>query len=220
MHYSVYYCGNCVFTWTCYCCFCTQLLRRGTEKEPNTIASHLTDPHILFQHMLALFTYFGSSFDHLQTRFSHLESTSQQHSAHLEQLTKDYTEVQHKIKGLLEKQKEKGMDQTLATKLSHLEERQTQVEQTIQTLHSQHTANGMIVHEGSLMGSSHEIRVMDIEKRIEELYEQQTTLKTQISELEMQLQSLLASAHTLQGHLRTQVLTLTQTSVLKYSLRE
>ena len=170
--------------------------------------------------MLALFTYFGSSFDHLQTQFSHLESTSQQHSAHLEQLTKDYTEVQHKIKGLLEKQKEKGMDQTLATKLSHLEERQTQVEQTIQTLHSQHTANGMIVHEGSLMGSSHEIRVMDIEKRIEELYEQQTTLKTQISELEMQLQSLLASAHTLQGHLRTQVLTLTQTSVLKYSLRE
>ena len=170
--------------------------------------------------MLALFTYFGSSFDHLQTRFSHLESTSQQHSAHLEQLTKDYTEVQHKIKGLLEKQKEKGMDQTLATKLSHLEERQTQVEQTIQTLHSQHTANGMIVHEGSLTGSGYEIRVMDLEKRIEELYRQQAALKTQISELEMQLQSLLPSVHTLQGHLRTQVLTLTQTSVLKYSLRE
>ena len=142
--------------------------------------------------MLALFTYFGSSFDHLKIRFSHLESTLQQHSAHLEQLTKGYTEMQHEIKGLLEKQNERGMDQTWATKLSRLEERQTQVEQTIQTLHSQHTANGMVV---------------DLEKRIEELYRQQAALKTQTSELEMQFQSLLASAHTLQGHLRTQVLT-------------
>ena len=153
--------------------------------------------------MVAFFTYFGSSFDHLQTRFSHLESTLQQHSAHLEQLTKGYTEMQHEIKGLLEKQNERGMDQTWETKLLRLEERQTQVEQTIQTLHSQHTTNGMVV---------------DLEKRIEELYRQQAALKTQTSELEMQLQSLLASAHTLQGHLKTQVLTLTLTSVLKYSL--
>ena len=159
--------------------------------------------------MVALFTYFGSSFDHLQTRFSHLESTLQRHSAHLGQLTKNYTEMQHKIKELLEKQNEREMDQTLATKLSHLEERQTQVEQTIQTLRSQHTANGMVVHECSLIDSGFKIHVMDIEKRIEELYGQQATLKTQISELEMQLQSLLLSAHTLQGHLRTQVLTLT-----------
>ena len=155
--------------------------------------------------MLALFTYFGSSFDHLKIRFSHLESTLQQHSAHLEQLTKGYTEMQHEIKGLLEKQKERGMDQTWATKLFHLEERQAQVEQTIQTLHSQHTANGMIVLEGSLTGPSHEIHVMDLEKRIEELYRQQAALKTQTSELEMQLQALLRSAHTLQAHLRPQV---------------
>ena len=31
--------------------FCTQLLRKGTEKEPNTIiASQLTNPLILFHH--------------------------------------------------------------------------------------------------------------------------------------------------------------------------
>ena len=170
--------------------------------------------------MVALFTYFGNSFDQLKTRFSHFESTLQCHSAHLEQLTKDYTEMQHEIRGLLEKQNERGMDQTWATKLSHLEERQSRVEQTIQTLHSQHTANGMVVHEGSLIDSGFKIRVMDIERRIEELYGQQATLKTQTSELEMQLQSFLASTHTLEGHLRTQVLTLTLSSVLKYSLRE
>ena len=100
------------------------------------------------------------------------------------------------------------MDQTWATKLSHLEERQSRVEQTIQTLHSQLTANGMNVHESSLTCSGYEIRVMDLEKRVEELSRQQAALKTQTSELEVQLQSLLASAHTLQGHLKTQVLTL------------
>ena len=187
--------------------FCTQLLRKGTEKEPNTIASHLTNPLTLFQHMAALFTYFGNSFDQLQTRCSHLESTLQQHSAHLGQLTKSYTEMQHKMKELLEKQNERRIGQTWATKLSDLEERQSRVEQTIQTLHSQLTANGMKVHESSLTGSGYEIRVMDLEKRVEELYRQQATLKTQTSELEMQLQSLLASTHTLQGHLITQVLT-------------
>ena len=45
---------------------------------------------------------------------------------------------------------------------------------------------------------------MDLEKRVEKLYRQQAALKTQTSELEMQLQ------HTLQGDLTTQVLTLTQ----------
>ena len=204
----------------CYCFFCTQLLRKGTEKEPNTIASHLTNPLILFQHMVALFTYFGNSFDQLQTRCTHLESTLQQHSAHLVQLTKGYTEMQHKMEELLEKQNERGMDQTWTTKLSHLEERQSRVEQTIQTLHSQLTANKMKVHEGSLTGSGYEIRAMDLEKRVEELSRQQAALKTQTSELEMQLQSWLASTHTLQGHLRTQVLTLNTIFILKYNLRE
>ena len=157
--------------------------------------------------MVALFTYFGDCFNQLQTRCSHLESTLQQHSAHLGQLTKGYTEMQHKIKEVLEKQNERGMDQTWATKLSLLEERQSRVEQTIQTLHNQLTPNGMKVHEGSRTGSGYEIRVMDLKKRVEELYRQQAALKTQTSELEMQLQSLLASAHTLQSHLRTQVLT-------------
>ena len=154
--------------------------------------------------MVALVTYFGNCFDQLQTRCSHLEGILQQHSAHLGQLTKGYTEMQHKLEELLEeKENERGMDQTWA---HHLEERQSQVEQTIQTLHSQLTANGMKVHEGSLIGSGYEVRVMDLEKRVEELYRQQATLKTQTSELEMQLQFLLASADTLQGHLRTQVL--------------
>ena len=78
----------------------------------------------------------------------------------------------------------------------------------------------MKVHEDGQTGSGYEIRVMDLEKGVEELYRQQAALKAQTSELEMQLQLLLASAHTLQGHLRTQVLTLTQTSILKYNLRE
>ena len=64
------------------------------------------------------------------------------------------------------------------------------MEQTIQMLHSQHAANGMKVHEDSLTGSGYEVRVMDLEKRVEELYTQQAALKTQTSELEMQLQSL------------------------------
>ena len=78
----------------------------------------------------------------------------------------------------------------------------------------------MKVHEDGQTGSGYEICVMDLEKRVEELYRQQAALKAQTSELEMQLQLLLARAHTLQGHLRTQVLTLTQTSILKYNLRE
>ena len=36
-----------------------QLFRNGTKKKPNTIASHLTNPLTLFQHLVALFTYFG-----------------------------------------------------------------------------------------------------------------------------------------------------------------
>ena len=39
---------------------CTQLLRNRTEKEPNTITSHLTSPLILLQHMVALLNYFGN----------------------------------------------------------------------------------------------------------------------------------------------------------------
>ena len=78
----------------------------------------------------------------------------------------------------------------------------------------------MKIHEDGQTGSGYEIRVMHLEKRVEELYRQQAALKAQTSELEMQLQLLLASAHTLQGHLKTQVLTLTQASILKYNLRE
>ena len=48
---------------------CTQLLRNGTKEEPNTIASHLTNPLILFQHMVALFTFFGQG-----TQGGHLNS--------------------------------------------------------------------------------------------------------------------------------------------------
>ena len=51
------------------------------------------------------------------------------------------------------------------------------MEQTIQMLHSQLTANGMKVHEGSRTGSGYEIRVMDLKKRVDELYRQQTALK-------------------------------------------
>ena len=40
-------------------CICTQLFRNETKKKQNTIASHLTNPLTLFQHLVALFTYFG-----------------------------------------------------------------------------------------------------------------------------------------------------------------
>ena len=69
------------------CGFCTQLLRNGTEREPNTAASHLMNPLTLFQHMEALFTYFGNSVqkvEQLQIQFSRLERTLQgTHSGHL-----------------------------------------------------------------------------------------------------------------------------------------
>ena len=121
---------------------CTQLQRNGTEEEPNSIASHLTNPLILFQHMVALFTFFGNGFqklDQLQTQFINLESTLHQHSTHLGQLTKGYAELQQR--------------------------------------------------------TNYEIRVMDLEKRVEELYRQQAALKTHTSELEMQLQASLATTH-------------------------
>ena len=72
------------------------------------------------------------------------------------------------------------------------------MEQTIRTLHTQHTSwntSGMKFREGSLSGSNYEIRIMDLEKRVEELYRQQAALKTHTSELEMQLQASLASTH-------------------------
>ena len=72
------------------------------------------------------------------------------------------------------------------------------MEQTIRTLHTQHTSwntSGMKFREGSLSGSNYEIRVMDLEKRVEELYRQQAALKTHTSELEMQLQASLPSTH-------------------------
>ena len=84
----------------------TQLRRNGTEKEANTIASHLINPLILFQHMATLFAFFGKGFqnlDQLKTQFSHFESTLHQHSTHLGQLTKGYTELQQKTKELLER---------------------------------------------------------------------------------------------------------------------
>ena len=180
------------FIITCVCGFCTQLLRNGTEREPNTAASHLTDPLVLFQHMVALFSYFGNGFqkvEQLQIQFSHLESTLRQHSTHLEQLTKNYTELQQKTEEslqrmpVLEKQNGTRMDKNWTLKF----------------------------HEASLSGSNYEIRVMDLEKRVEELYRQQAALKTHTSELEMQLQASLTSTHTWQvqdqgtqgGHLNT-----------------
>ena len=128
---------------------CTQLLRNGTETEPNTIASHLTNHLVLFQHMVALFPFFGNGFqklDQLQTQFIHLESTLRQHSTHLGQLTKGYTELQQRTKELLERmpilEKQNGtkMDKNWTARLSSLEERQSKMEQSIRTLHSQHTS--------------------------------------------------------------------------------
>ena len=186
---------------------CGEILqRKGTEKQLNTIASHLTDPVIQTEHLLALFNYCLNNFqrDQLQTQFGRLESTLHQHSEMLGQLTKRYTEMQHKITELsgymsvLEKQNGTKTDKNWTTRLSSLEERQSKVEQTIRTLHSQHTSwntSGMKFHEGSLSGTNYEIRVMDLEKRVEELYRQQAALKTHTSELEMQLQASLASTH-------------------------
>ena len=128
------------------CLICTQLRRNGSEKEPNTIASHLKNPLILFQHMVALFTYFGNGFqklDQLQTQFIHLESTLHQHSTHLGQLTKGYADLQQRTKELLERmpilEKQNGTktDKNWTTRLSSLEERQSKVEQTMRTVHSQ-----------------------------------------------------------------------------------
>ena len=199
----------------------TQLRRNGTEKEANTIASHLMNPLILFQHMATLFTFFGNGFqnlDQLKTQFSHFESTLHQHSTHLGQLTKGYTELQQRTKELLERmpvlEKQNGtqLDKNWAARLTSLEEKQNKVEQTIQTLHTQHwNTSGMKFREGSLSDSNYEICVMDLEKRVEELYRQQAALKTHTSELEMQLQASLASTHTWQvqdqgtqgGHLNT-----------------
>ena len=174
----------------------TQLQRNGTEEEPNTIASHLTNPLILFQHMVAVFTFFGNGFQQSETRLSHLESSLHQHSTHLGQLTKGYAELQQRTEELLERmpvlEKQNGpkMDKNWTARLSSLEERQNRLEQTIRMLHSH---SGVRYHEGS--GSSYEIRVMDLEKRVEELYRQQAALKTHTSELEMQLQASLASTH-------------------------
>jgi len=183
---------------------CTQLQRNGTEKEPNTVASHLMNPLILFQHMATLFTFFGNGFQNLDQLKTHFESTLHQHSTHLGQLTKGYTELQQRTKELLERmpvlEKQNGtkLDKNWTARLSVVEERQNKMEQTIRTLHSQHTSwntSGMKFHEGSLSGSNYEIRVMDLEKRVEELYRQQAALKTHTSELEMQLQASLASTH-------------------------
>ena len=174
---------------------CTQLLRKGSEKEPNTIASHLTNPRIQVEHMLALFNYFSDrcqQWDQLQTRFTHLESTLHQHSTDLGQLTKDHAELKHRTKDLLERmpvyEKQNGtkLDKNWTARLSVVEERQNKMEQTIRTLHSQHTSwntSGMKFREGSLSGSNYEIRVMNLEKRVEELYRQQAALKTHTSEL-------------------------------------
>ena len=156
---------------------------------------------------MALVTYFHNSFqqwDQLQTQFNHLESKLGQNSQALEQLTKNYAHLQQKTTALLERmpilEKQNGtkMDKNWTARLSSLEERQSKVEQTIRTLHSQHTSwntSGMKFHEGSVSGSNYEIRVMDLEKRVEELYRQQAALKTHTSELEMQLQASLASTH-------------------------
>ena len=192
---------------TTLCCGLPQLLRNGTEREPNTDASHLTDPLVLFQHMVALFSYFGNGVqkvEQLQIQFGDLESTLQQHSVHIEQLSKCYPEMQYKIKeasehiSILEKQNGIKMDKNWATKFSHLEERQSKIEQAVRTIQTQHTGwslSGVKFKEGSLSGSNYEMRVMDLEKRVEELYRQQAALKTHTSELEMQLQASLASTH-------------------------
>ena len=174
---------------TCVCGFCTQLLRNGTEREPNTAASHLTNPLVLFQHMVALFSYFGNGFqkvDQLQIQFSHLESTLWQHSTDLEQLAKNYTKLQQRTAESLQR-------------MPVLEKQNGTKNWTFK------------FHEGSLSGSNYEMRVMDLEKRFEELYRQQAALKTHTSELEMQLQASLTSTHTWQvqdqgthsGHLDT-----------------
>ena len=158
---------------TCVCGFCTQLLRNGTEREPNTAASHLTNPLVLFQHMVALFSYFGNGFqkvDQLQIQFSHLESTLWQHSTDLEQLAKNYTKLQQRTAESLQR-------------MPVLEKQNGTKNWTFK------------FHEGSLSGSNYEMRVMDLEKRFEELYRQQAALKTHTSELEMQLQASLASTH-------------------------
>ena len=96
-----------------------------------------------------------------------------------------------------------AIDKNWQSKMYNLEDRQKQMEQSIRMLQSQQTmsvglnSGGWKVHQGvNGSGSSYgETRIMELEKRVEELFRQQTALKTHTAELEMQLQASLASTH-------------------------
>ena len=202
---------------------CVQLERNGGEHDHNTIANHFKNPMILFQHMLTLFTSLQNCFQNvgqLQRQFTHLENGISQRTVHPGQLAKVHAEMQHNTKELLDRmtvleqvtkleKKQNGggtqaaIDKNWQSKIYNLEDRQKQMEQWIRTLQSQQTtfgglnSGGWKAHQdvngaGSTYG---ETRLMELEKRVEELFRQQTALKTHTAELEMQLQASLASTH-------------------------
>ena len=170
---------------------------------------------ILFQHMLTLFSSIQNCLQNvgqLQQHFAHLENGISQHTVHPGQLAKVHAEMQRTTKNLLdrmallEKKQSGGGTQPaidMNMTLYNLEDRQKQMEQWIRTLQSQQTtfgglnSGGWKAHQdvngaGSTYG---ETRLMELEKRVEELFRQQTALKTHTAELEMQLQASLASTH-------------------------
>jgi len=170
--------------------------------------------------MLTLFTYLNNCLQkvgQLQLQFTHLESGISQRTVHPGQLTKVHAEMQHTAKELLERmtvleqmtvqEKKQGtqsvLDKNWQSKMYNLEDRQKQMEQSLRMLQSQQTmsvglnSGGWKLHEdvNGSVSSYGETRIRELEKRVEELFRQQTALKTHTAELEMQLQASLASTH-------------------------
>ena len=184
-------------------------MRTGGEEQHNTTANHLKDPRIIFQHMMTLSSYLSNCLQkigQLQLQLSHLENSIPQQTVHPGQLAKVHAEMQHATKGLLERMAileplkggtQPAVDKNLPGKIYSLEHKQKETEQSLRTLQSMFASGGLKLHQdvnGS--GSSYgEARIMELEKRVEELFRQQTALKTHTAELEMQLQASLASTH-------------------------
>ena len=195
-------------------CISLQLSRNTAQSDPNSVAHHILNPLILFQHVLTLAAVISdvrTTVDSLVRDFSSKQGSPRE-TVHPADLTRVHAEMQRSIKNLTDqleslkhsttgvKDKNLGVNlKDVHSKLHQLDEKLRQQQQQLQRIQS-HQASSTVL--GSWAGTKFyqgegivESRIVQLEKKVEETERQTAMMKVHISELELQLQASLASTH-------------------------
>ena len=201
-------------------CVVLQLKRNAPAKEKNSLQSHLAKPAEVLYHILSISSLLNKvikSNTDIDKRLQTLENggVRRPKSAPKEELAKYRAEIEQNFRAITDRLlpleqyqaeaqtsfRDKNMSSKvteLQKKLKHLEEKNSQQDIQIRTLQTQlqkRAVTSSLATPSEHLGDIDGTRLVNVEKRYEELEKQVSMLKVHVSELELQLQASLASTH-------------------------